>query len=175
MIQGIRTALTSIIVLGSILVNASLVHGFQADDILGLWNTEEHDARIEIFKCNDKYCGKITWLKEPNYSAEDDNGKIGQPRIDLNNPDPQLRNQPYIGLQILDGFTFHKGDWIHGKIYNPENGKTYKGDIQLHSPDELSLRGYIGFSLFGGTTTWTRVTASPPALSTLLPTSSEIK
>ena len=34
--------------------------------------------------------------------------------------------------------------------------KTYKGKMTLISPQQLDLRGYIGISLLGRTTIWTR-------------------
>jgi hypothetical protein len=49
--------------------NAS--HAPERDGIVGSWNTEEHDAIIEIFNCGQKYCGRIKWLREPCYTADD--------------------------------------------------------------------------------------------------------
>jgi uncharacterized protein (DUF2147 family) len=42
------------------------------EDILGVWNNQEKDAKIEINKCGEKYCGKIVWLKVPNYPEGSD-------------------------------------------------------------------------------------------------------
>lgn len=127
------------------------------DDILGLWNTEEKDAVIELFKCGEKYCGRVFWVKEPNYSAGDKNGREGQPKLDNKNPDPNLRNLPIVGLQIMHDFSFTGNNaWMGGKMYDPERGKTYSGRMSLTSPNTLNLRGYVLFSLFGRTTTWTR-------------------
>ena len=46
-------------------------------------------------------------------------------------------------------------EWINGSIYNARDGKTYKLFANL-SEQKLKLRGYIGFSLFGKTTIWTK-------------------
>jgi len=127
------------------------------DDILGVWNNAEKDAKIEMFKCGDKYCGKIIWMKEPNYPAGSTEGTPGTPRLDNHNPDPAHRTRPIFGLQIVHNFVF-AGDnlWKGGKVYDPKNGKTYSGKLTIVSPTQLDLRGYVGISLFGRTTTWTR-------------------
>lgn len=136
---------------------ASLCYAAGADDILGVWNNQEKDARIEVFKCGDKYCGKIVWLKEPNYPAGSTEGTPGTPRLDNHNPDPVQRTRPIFGLQIVKDFVFD-GDsvWKGGTVYDPKVGKTYSGKMTLVSPDVLKLRGFIGISLFGRNATWTR-------------------
>ena len=127
------------------------------DDILGEWFNGEKNAKIEIAKCADKYCGKIVWLKEPNYPEGSQDGTPGTQKLDHNNPDPSLKKSPIIGLQIVYDFTFAGDDvWSDGRVYDPKNGKTYKGKMTLISPQQLNLRGYIGISLIGRTTTWTR-------------------
>jgi uncharacterized protein (DUF2147 family) len=146
-----------IIVVLSIMAAATIAHAADGDDILGVWNNEEQDARIEILKCNGKYCGKIVFAKEPNYPADSKEGTPGTPRIDHNNPDGAKKFRPIIGLQIVNDFIFDgKGAWKGGSVYDPKNGKTYRGKITLVSPNKLNLRGFVGIPLFGRTTTWTR-------------------
>jgi uncharacterized protein (DUF2147 family) len=141
----------------SILLFSPVAHAATADDILGIWTNEEKDGRIEIFKCGEKYCGKIVWAKEPNYPAGSNEGTPGTPRLDHNNPDPDLRKTPIMGLLIVHDFVF-VGDnsWKKGKVYDPKNGRTYSGTLTLVSPTRLDLRGFIGFSFLGRTTVWTR-------------------
>jgi uncharacterized protein (DUF2147 family) len=126
------------------------------DAITGLWEVAEGDGRIEIFRCAEKYCGRIAWLKEPLYPSGDP--MAGRPLIDRENPKKELRSRPQLGLQLMNGYTF-RGDnfWDDGSIYNTENGKTYKSTIKLRSHDRLELRGYIGIPLLGGSTVWKRV------------------
>jgi uncharacterized protein (DUF2147 family) len=145
------------IVFTSIVLFTAFAYAADPDDILGVWNTQERDAKIEIYKCGVKYCGKIVSLKEPIYSAGSKEGTPGTPILDHNNPNPSLRKIPLVGLSILLDFIF-AGDntWKNGKIYNSDNGKTYRGKLTLVSPDTLRVRGFIGISLIGGTTTWTR-------------------
>lgn len=129
----------------------------EAYDILGVWNNEEKDAMIEMFKCGEKYYGKIVWLKEPDYPRGSKDGVPGTPRLDHNNPNLELRKTPIIGLQIVHDFTYAGGHvWSGGKVYDPKKGKTYSGKMTLVSPTQLKLRGFIGISLIGRTVIWTR-------------------
>jgi uncharacterized protein (DUF2147 family) len=127
------------------------------DDILGVWNNQEKDAKIEIQKCGDKYCGKIVWLKVPNYPDGSDEGVPGTQKVDHNNPDLNLRRSPVIGLQIVHDFSYAgENKWTDGKVYDPKSGRTYSGKLTLVSPTQLNLRGFIGISLIGRTAVWTR-------------------
>jgi uncharacterized protein (DUF2147 family) len=139
-----------------ILLTASTVFGAGSSDILGIWNTEMAESKVEVYPCGEKICGKIIWLKNPNYTDSRD-GAVGTPFIDRKNPDPALRRRPILGLQIMAGFTEVGGNnWGNGTCYDPKSGKTYRGIIQLASPDRLELRGFIGIPFFGRTSVWTR-------------------
>jgi len=128
-----------------------------ADDILGVWFNGEKDAKIEIVKCAEKYCGKIVWLKVPDYPEGSTDGTPGTQKLDHNNPDSTRKKQPVLGLQIVYDFVFAGENlWDDGRVYDPKNGKTYKGKMTLVSLTQLDLRGYIGISLLGRTTTWTK-------------------
>ena len=61
------TRLTSVLLLLFVAFTAPALAG--SDDILGAWFNQAKDAKIEIFKCGNDYCGKIVWLKEPTYPA----------------------------------------------------------------------------------------------------------
>ena len=120
-----------------------------ADAILGEWLTAEGKAKVQIYKCDTLYCGKIVWLKEPM--------KNGKETVDDKNPDPALRNKPVIGLDIVRGFSFDGEDeWTGGKVYDPESGDTYSGKMTLKDAHTLRLRGYILIPLLGRTEVWTR-------------------
>jgi uncharacterized protein (DUF2147 family) len=128
-----------------------------SDDILGAWFNQKRDAKIDIFKCGNDYCGKIVWLKEPLYPAGSKDGIPGTPKLDDKNPDAARQKTPLMDLQIMQGMQF-AGDnlWKNGKIYDPDSGKTYSSKATLVSPKELDLRGFIGFSMLGRTEKWTR-------------------
>jgi uncharacterized protein (DUF2147 family) len=131
----------------------SLFAQHKPDDIVGAWLNEEGTAKVLIFKEKTSYYGKIIWLKTPNDSV------TGKPRTDKLNPDPKYHNVPLVGLVNLRGFVFDgKDEWSDGSIYDPKNGKTYKCYIKFESAEKLKIRGYIGVSLLGRTTYWTKST-----------------
>ncbi len=146
-----------LLLLGMVAVPFSKVQAqeVKGDDILGVWLNEDKDAHIQIYKEGDKYFGKIIWLKEP---IDPDTGK---PKVDDKNEDESLQNRPIMGLLLLTDFVFDGDDeWEDGEIYDPKSGNTYS--CYMEFPDEdnkdyLKIRGYIGFSLLGRTTYWTRV------------------
>ncbi len=116
------------------------------DDIVGIWNTEDKDGKIKIYKEHNKYYGKLVWYKnDPDV-----------PEYDVKNPDPELRKRKKIGMVLLSDFVFDKDQWGDGKIYDPQTGKTYSCIIKLNDNKTLFVRGYIGISLIGRTTEWTR-------------------
>jgi len=121
----------------------------QTDRLEGLWYNQEKTGKVLITKGTDgKFYGKVVWLKEPN-----ENGK---PKVDRMNVDPKLRSRPRLGLQVLAGFEKDGDDkYTGGTIYDPLNGKTYSCKI-TYKGKTLDIRGYIGISLFGRTTVWSR-------------------
>jgi uncharacterized protein (DUF2147 family) len=130
--------------------------GAGPDDVLGRWLNQDKDAVITVYKSGDTYCGNITWLKEPNYPADDKKGMAGQQKVDRENPDIALRKKPILGLVILWGFKYAEDNkWAGGKIYDPKNGKTYSCKMTLEG-DKLNIRGFIGISLIGRDNIWTR-------------------
>ena len=120
-----------------------------AKKILGEWLTAGGTSKIEIYKDGEEYCGRISWLKEPD--------KDGKAKVDENNPDTKLRSRPLLGLIILRGFMFDGEDqWKGGKIYDPKSGNDYSAKMTLVDDHALDLRGYVLMPLFGRTETWTR-------------------
>lgn len=134
--------------------SVSLSAQVQADDILGVWLNEDEDAHIKIENRNGKYFGNIVWLKDP---IDEETGK---PKLDDENPDPELQKRPVMGLELLSDFKFDdKDEWEDGDIYDPKSGKTYSCYMEFtdDTKNRLKVRGFIGVSLLGRTTYWTRV------------------
>jgi len=127
----------------------SVMYAQSADDILGIWYTEGGKSKVEITKKDGKYSGKIIWLKTPN--RED-----GTPKLDRENENEKLRSRKVLGINVIQGFEWDDDEYEDGTIYDPENGKTYSCVITYENKDTLNVRGYIGFSLLGRTTVWTR-------------------
>ena len=127
-----------------------VVSAQKADAILGQWVNPNGQDHILIYKKGNKYFGKLDWIKFPN----DEQGK---PKTDKNNPDQALQSRPDLGLELLKDFTFGGDDvWDDGTIYDPKNGKTYSCKMTIDG-NNLKIRGYVLFSLFGRTEVWTRL------------------
>lgn len=129
-----------------------------ADALVGLWRTEPTDqgfAIVRITRDEDRYRGEIVSLSKPNFPPEEGPEWAGKPKVDRNNPDAAKQSRPIVGLEIVWGFA-HKapGRYEGGRIYDPENGKTYKAKMRLQPDGTLDVRGFVGFSLLGRTTQW---------------------
>lgn len=148
--RNLLVSLVLILCLGGTAIGAG------PDDVTGRWLNQDKNAVITIYKSGNTYCGNITWLKEPNYPADDKKGMAGRTKVDRENPDASLRNNPILGMVILWGFKYAGDDkWDGGNIYDPNNGKTYSCKMTLEG-DKLNIRGFIGISLIGRTNVWTR-------------------
>ena len=66
--------------------------------------------------------------------------------------------QPLLGLVFIEGMKQSGLDYDGGTILDPETGKVYSARMSL-SPNgtSLTVRGYLGLSIFGKSQTWTRV------------------
>ncbi len=119
----------------------------------GRWYAEGGAAQIEIARCGEALCGTVIWLRSPF----DENGC---PLTDAQNPDAALRGREIVGLRVLSDLRPDRGGsggWTGGLIYDPTSGRTYRCNLALDGPDRARLRGYIGITLLGRTTTWLRV------------------
>ena len=135
-----------------------------ASAIVGDWLVESRDAVIRIERIGDEYQGHILWQLHDTYGPEDGPALNGKIVTDRHNPDPALQSQPLTGLRLLKGLHYDPvgNKWIDGRVYNAENGRTYHCLVRLLHPNRLELRGFIGISLFGGDTVWSRVTMRTP-------------
>lgn len=123
-----------------------------SESVYGLWLTEAKTATVRIADCGvgpmaGTPCGIVETAEIPD----------GEPTTDVNNADPALRDVPIIGLTMLDGFERDGDKWKKGRIYNPEDGKSYKSSIRLDKddPDVLKVKGCIAFLC--QTQEWTRI------------------
>lgn len=78
------------------------------------------------------------------------------------NPNPlcakctgSLRGKPIIGLTILQNLKQDENEWKGGTVLDPENGNTYKCNIEVvENGTKLKVRGFIGVSVLGRTQYW---------------------
>jgi len=67
------------------------------------------------------------------------------------------KDQPILGMTIINSMKKDGEAWDHGQILDPENGKIYKCRMHLEDGgNKLVVRGYIGVALLGRSQTWIR-------------------
>ncbi|MBB5399286.1 uncharacterized protein (DUF2147 family) [Paraburkholderia youngii] len=67
------------------------------------------------------------------------------------------KDQPILGMTIINSMKKDGDAWDHGQILDPENGKVYKCKMHLEDGgNKLVVRGYIGVALLGRSQTWIR-------------------
>jgi Delta7-sterol 5-desaturase len=106
--------------------------------IAGDWATPGLGAVVRLAACADNaqaLCGRLIWAWDPT----------------------RLRPGA-VGAQMLRDFTWNGEAWREGALFNPEDGRTYSGSIQLDG-DILRLRGCAG--PFCQTQVWRRLSSIP--------------
>jgi uncharacterized protein (DUF2147 family) len=106
-------------------------------DPRGLWLAQD-GAKVRVASCGKALCGKIAVAKSPT------NPDTGQPWTDKDNPDPQLRSRPVVGLEVFismmpDG----PGKWT-GELYNINGGQTVPGHLYDIDAKTLKVEGCAG-------------------------------
>ncbi|MBW2525836.1 MAG: DUF2147 domain-containing protein [Deltaproteobacteria bacterium] len=125
-----------------------------ADAIVGVWLTEQGEGKIRIFRCGERYCGKTVWIR-PTAEWPDPATKT-----DTLNPSPDKRSRKLIGATMMWGLTYDAEDGVYedGSIYDSTRGKVYPCKAWVvEGGRKLKLRGFIGISLLGQNTYWSRV------------------
>ena len=130
-----------------LIATAAYAADVDPDTVLGDWKVDSQDddaTQVTIYKCDDKYCGKFSFLKDPE-------------ALDEKNPDESKRSQKLMGMNFVWGFEFDDDEWSDGNIYDPRSGKTYDCKMWFEDDnyDVLNVKGYVLF--IGKTSTWYRV------------------
>ena len=121
--------------------------------IVGLWETDDRDMRVEMIARNGQYAGRLVW-----FLCEGDDPSMSVQR-DTENPDPALRNRLWQGMTVVDNLTCHgNGEWGGGSVYDPNTGHTFDATVRLTAPDQLVVRGYWKVSWLGKSLRFHRVT-----------------
>jgi uncharacterized protein (DUF2147 family) len=131
----------------TVLLTATTAFGAGPSDILGSWKTAGGDSRLEFFRCGEKICGKIVWLKEPAYLDKKD-GPVGTTKVDRKNPNPALRKRPILGLQVMKGLKA-KGNnrWGMGPATIPKPARATSVKCSWYRPVDWNCAAISGFLL----------------------------
>ncbi|MBR5850190.1 MAG: DUF2147 domain-containing protein [Alistipes sp.] len=113
-----------------------------ADKLVGVYHAVEEgkESKIRFTKQEDgTYQGQIIWLLQPN-------NPDGSRKYDTKNPDPKLRQVPADQVVIVYGVRYNaeKQCWEGGKVYKPNNGKTYKVELSFSDAKTLRVKGSLG-------------------------------
>lgn len=114
-------------------------------DVYGLWMSEAKDGLIVVSDCGDGTpCGTLVWV-DP---------KKADTLFDARNKDKAMRSRALIGVPIIWDFKRSNKGWKSGKIYNPEDGKTFTARIKRQENNLLQVKGCLGVICI--TNIWTR-------------------
>ncbi|WP_419571441.1 DUF2147 domain-containing protein [Rheinheimera sp.] len=119
--------------------------------VTGQWTTIDDETGqpksvVEIYQENGKLYGKVVEIFDP--------AKKAALCTECKGADKDL---PVLGLVIIKGLSKDGDGYSDGDILDPKNGKLYSCTLSLENPDQLDVRGYLGFALLGRSQTWHRL------------------
>lgn len=141
------------VALASVLLCGALAAHAQTDTPVGVWQTIDDQT------------GQPKALVQISADANGDlSGKVIKGLSGKDQPDRRCtactdsrKDQPILGMTIIDGMKQTNDGWDGGHILDPENGKVYR--CKMHTEDggqKLVVRGYLGIALLGRSQTWVR-------------------
>ncbi len=132
----------------ALVISIMAITGTFAQGPIGTWKTIDdktsvEKSHIEIYQKDGKFHGKIIKLldSEPGVVCDECSGS--------------KKDQPILGMVILEGLESHEDYWKNGTILDPENGSTYGCSIWFDdgNVEELKVRGKHWTGLYR-TQTW---------------------
>lgn len=95
--------------------------------LAGEWWTPGFNARVRIEPCGNNMCGRIVWLWDETARTVADKREL-------------------LGRLVIDRMqSAEPGYWRGGRLYNPEDGRDYKGSLHLQSASRLVVDGCVLF------------------------------
>ena len=127
--------------------------------IAGTWS-QGPNVEITFVPCDAGECGLLTKLIIPDHIYAERKAEIdalGAENIEDDfNPDPKLRDRKVMGLPIVTLSKKISPTRYKGRVYNPEDGNTYDGTIELIDYETLRLTG-CAFLILCQTQEWHRI------------------
>lgn len=123
------------------------------NDILGKWISTKKNVIIDVYKVSNQFQAKVLWFNDA-----DDPSRPMRTRKDIHNPNKALRNQPIIGMDVLEGLTYNeeKYRWEKGKIYDASSGRHWSSVVYFNKNNQLEVKGYWKFEFLGQTLTFSK-------------------
>jgi uncharacterized protein (DUF2147 family) len=146
---------------GAVLAQVPPPPAVPGSPIEGVWRVALA-SEVTIQVCEIGYCGFLTRIVVPSEGLTPEEAAAAaamspEQFFDFRNEDPALRNRPMQGLHML---TLRPGDRptiFDGEIYNPQDGKTYSGYVELTGPDTMRLNGCVLYNVICRGEDWVRV------------------
>lgn len=118
-----------------LLLAAGLVSGASLDAAPGLWRTpSDGGSVVRLERCGARLCGAVVSSVRL---------KTNPDQRDVRNSDPSKRDRALKGLRILEVTPSPDGRLGEGWVYNPEDGRTYRGAIRVLEGGRLQLKGCV--------------------------------
>jgi uncharacterized protein (DUF2147 family) len=124
-------------VLGLMAVMSSPGQAQEGAPLEGEWLTKDGTTKVRFERCDGRPCGRIVWLREPIDPT------TGQPRRDGKNENAAFRDRPLVGLLLMANLTQDSPTAWSGALYNPQDGRTYRGSLKRLDANRLELSGCV--------------------------------
>lgn len=126
-------------------------------DASGHWVTPGMGAVVHAHTCpkpseQGELCARVVWLLDALIA--------GDPSASGDSTADEM-----IGASLFQGFRWDGERWTGGRIFNPDNGNTYRGSLKLTRHRRLELRGCV--LMFCERQTWVPLDAVIDEISTL--------
>jgi uncharacterized protein (DUF2147 family) len=103
---------------------------------IGDW-VDSDGTTIRISRCGQNLCGFIAQMNPQN------DPETHRPWVDKNNVDPEKRNRPRVGIEILISMESKSpGKWS-GQLYNVDDGKIYSGNLIERDQSTVRIEGCV--------------------------------
>lgn len=124
----------------------------KANLICGKWISEQKDFLVLVYRDGNSFKGKTLWFKNK------DKSKSMEEWTDKHNPDPALRNQKLLGMNVLTELTYNPelNTWENGKIYDAGNGRLWSTYVKITDNGTLKVTAFWTFKFISKSVTFTR-------------------
>ena len=139
-----RGLFTAFVLIGGMALAGGGAWAQTAEDAFGTWRHPDNGSHINVYQCGGGLCAKVVRVADPG-------------RKDEKNPNPKLRSRPIVGVVIMSGGKKSGEKSWSGRLYNTQDGDTYKGTVTVVSKNTLKLEGCVMGGLICQGPTWTRV------------------
>ena len=118
---------------------------------LGRWKTVDDKTGkprsiVRIYEQNGEFFGRVEQSLNPERAGR---------RCDKCTD--ERKDQLIVGMVIIRNLKKDRDEYAGGDILDPDNGKIYRCKLKVKEHGSvLSVRGYLGASLFGRSQTWSR-------------------